>query len=142
MTSLKPQTLSALILDDHALIRDILRSHLRAMGFREVFVANTVLDAEKTIRNSRPDIVFVDWVLPVESGYSMLKKFRADKSFDDIAFVMVTGQNDVSAMTEAMQAGATSYVVKPIIGADFIGIVEVTLEWLAQQRQKATAVKG
>lgn len=135
----KPTNLSALVLDDHTLIRDILRAHLQTMGFREIFTATTVQEAEKAIRENRPDVVFVDWVLPGESGYSMMKKFREDKQFDDVAFVMVTGQNDVGAMTEAMQAGATSYVVKPIIGADFMGIVEVALEWLHEKRAKPAA---
>lgn len=138
MAEMNPNKLSALVLDDHSLIREILRSHLETMKFREIFLAKTAKEAELLIKKNRPDIVFVDWVLPGESGFKMLQDFRADPGFNTTAFIMVTAQNEVEKMTDAMMAGATSYIVKPIIQSDFINIVEVALEWLEKARTKNT----
>ncbi len=134
MNSLKPEKLSVLVLDDHAYIRDIIRSHLQNMGFKDIEVAATALEAEKMIVSKRYDIVFVDWVLPGQSGYAMMKKFREDRAFDSVAFVMVTGHAEAHNMIEAMKAGATSYIIKPLIGADFAAIVITVIEWINKFR--------
>jgi len=139
MTDLKPDRLSALILEDQAIMRDIIRSHLNNMGFHTVEVAATVAEAEQMIAAKRYDIIFVDWILPGQSGYSMMKNYREDRAYDDIAFVMVTGQAEAHSMVEAMKAGATSYIIKPIIGADFHDVVNTVIEWISTVRARAAA---
>ncbi len=142
MSDLTPSRLSALVLEDQALMRDIIRSHLTAMGFREIEVAANVGEAEKMMHLKRYDVVFVDWVLPGQSGYSMMKKFREDREYDDVAFVMVTSQAEAHYMIEAMKAGATSYIIKPIIGADFKDIVSTVIEWLGKARAQIASRKA
>ena len=137
----KPQRLSALVLEDQALMRDIIRSHLTAMGFHEVEVAATTAEAEKMMHLKKYDVIFVDWILPGQSGYSLMKKYREDRAYDDVAFVMVTSQAEAHYMIEAMKAGATSYIIKPIIGADFKDIVTTVLEWLGKARAQVASRK-
>ena len=131
---LKSHQLSALILDDQALIRSIVRENLHAMGFKDIRTAPTVLEAEKEMREKEFDIVFVDWLLPGENGISFLQRCRKQKAFDRVAFVMVTSQAEVQHVTAAMMAGATSYIIKPIVGRDFTSVVLTVIEWVNKAR--------
>lgn len=139
MTALSPSKLAVLCLDDHAIIRDILRGHLLRMGFHDIDLCKTAEEAEQLLSGKRYDIVLVDWVLPGRTGFSLLQKYRGQRSYDDVAFVMVTSQDGVSQVVDAMQAGATSYVIKPVIGKDFEEIMKTTLEWLSLARDKTRA---
>jgi DNA-binding response OmpR family regulator len=137
MTSISIPKLSVLCLDDHTIIRDILRSHLIHMGFHDIDLCATAEEADKLMTGKHYDIVLVDWVLPGRSGYALLQKYRAKREYTDVAFVMVTSQDEVSQVVDAMQAGATTYVIKPIIAKDFYDIMRTTLEWLSVMREKS-----
>lgn len=137
MAVLKSHQLSALILDDQALIRSIVRENLHSMGFRDIRTAPTVLEAEKEMREKEFDVVFVDWLLPGEDGLSFLKRCRKLKALDRVAFVMVTSQAEVQHVTASMAAGATSYIIKPIVGRDFTSVVLTVIEWVNQARSIA-----
>ena len=131
---LKAHQLSALILDDQFITRDIIRNHLVAMGFKDIRVAATVEEADKEMRWKNFDIVFVDWILPGESGIHFLQQYRRNRAYDKVAFVMVTVQAELKHVTAAMAAGATSYIIKPIIGGDFRAIVTSVIEWINNAR--------
>ncbi len=136
---LKAHQLSALILDDQSIMRDIIRSHLVAMGFNDIHVAANVEEADKEMRRKRFDIVFVDWILPGESGIYFLEQYRRNKAYDKVAFVMVTVQSELKHVTAAMAAGATSYIIKPLVGGDFQAIVSTVIEWVNMARMPKKA---
>lgn len=127
--------LSVLVLDDHMIIRQVLEQNLRGMGFTHIDVVSDYNQAQTKMQSRRYDIVFVDWILPgSKSGYALLQEYRQEREYDDIAFVMVTTETDERHMIEALKAGATSYIMKPVTPNAFQDKVHKVLEWIEKKK--------
>ena len=66
------------------------------------------------IEAQAPDVVLMDLEMPTVDGFEALRRLRADPRFKDLPVVVVTGREDVEAVDRAFEAGATSFVVKPL----------------------------
>ena len=130
MTTIDRADLKVLIVDDQEISRDLVRENLRAMGFTDIHMAETSDEGTEKISTHAYDIVFLDWMMPGKSGFLMLKDYRQNRSFDHVAFVMVTSQSNEKLMAEALKAGATAYVIKPAMPSIFRPNVETVLEWV------------
>jgi two-component system chemotaxis response regulator CheY len=119
-----------LIVDDHVVTRQMLDQYLRVMGFTDIDSVATGEDAQKHMERKHYDIVFLDWYMPGKGGFTLMQECREDRRFDDIAFVMVTAESNEKSMIEALKAGATSYIVKPITREAFEEKVARVLNWL------------
>jgi DNA-binding response OmpR family regulator len=126
--------LVALIIDDHQIIRQVLEQSLRGMGFTQIDMAANYPEAQEKMKSRHYDIVFVDWILPGKSGYSLMQEYRQEREYDDVAFVMVTTETDERHMIEALKAGATSYIMKPVTPNAFQEKVGKVLDWIAKKK--------
>lgn len=129
-----PSDLKVLVVDDHMIIRQVVEQNLRAMGFSHIDTAPDCGEAEDKFAATDYNIVFVDWILPGKSGFSMMQDYREDRKYDDVAFVMVTSESDERHMIEALKAGATSYIIKPVTPQLFQDKVGKVLEWLGKRQ--------
>ncbi len=134
----QPSDLAVLVLDDHMIIRQVVEQNLRSMGFTNIDTASNVGEAQEKIAAKPYNVMFVDWILPGKSGYSLMQECREDRKFDDVAFVMVTSESDERHMIEALKAGATSYIIKPVTQSLFVEKVNKVLEWLGKRADKAS----
>lgn len=132
-----PSELPVLVIDDHMIIRQVVEQNLRAMGFTDIDTASNCSEARDKLDAKNYRLVFVDWILPGKSGYSMMQECRQDRKYDDIAFVMVTSESDERHMIEALKAGATSYIVKPVTKEEFHEKVTKVLDWVAKRDAKS-----
>lgn len=120
-----PNDIRFLILDDVASIRNMLIVQLQQMG--QIFPpmeAETVQQALKMLESTQgtpKSIQFIlsDWNLPDDTGLSFLKKVRANSTLDNVPFLMITTEDSISNMIDAVNAGATNYMVKPWEYEDF-----------------------
>lgn len=129
--------LVVLIIDDHMIIRQVLEQNLRGMGFTKIDTASNYQEARDKMREKKYDMLLVDWILPgTKSGYVLLQECRQEREFDDTAFVMVTTETDERHMIEALKAGATSYIMKPVTPNAFTEKVNKVIDWLGKKRQK------
>jgi two-component system, chemotaxis family, chemotaxis protein CheY len=103
----------ALVIDDSKAIRAILGKMLRDMGC-EVAEAEDGRVALEVLKKEAPlDIALVDWNMPEMNGYDFVKAVRAMREYDELRLMMVTTENEISKMIEALDAGADEYVMKP-----------------------------
>ena len=103
----------ALVIDDSKAIRAILGKMLRDMGC-EVEEAEDGRVALEVLKKEAPlDIALVDWNMPEMNGYDFVKAVRAMREYDELRLMMVTTENEISKMIEALDAGADEYVMKP-----------------------------
>jgi CheY-like chemotaxis protein len=119
-----------LVVDDNVVVRKLIEVNLTTMGFKNVEVASNSSEAQDKIAATPYDIVFLDWNMPGKSGYQLMQEHREDRKFDRIAFVMVTAESQERYMREAIKAGATSYITKPITPATFAEKVGKVVAWL------------
>ncbi|MBK6870114.1 MAG: response regulator [Kineosporiaceae bacterium] len=103
----------ALVVDDSRAMRSILTRLMTNLGFDVAQAgdgaqAMAVLDA-----GARPDVILVDWNMPVMDGLTFIKKVREREDLREIALMMVTTESEQGNIVRALAAGAHEYVVKP-----------------------------
>ena len=131
--------LSFMVVDDHMLMRVTLVQYLRKLGYSEVDTAINGEDAlgkieTKLLVGAPYDIVFVDLHMPVMDGMELLRICRNNPKLANTAFVMLTGECEKQKVIEAMQAGITSYIVKPISQNILASKLENILKWVNEKR--------
>ena len=117
----------ALVADDSKTIRTILARTLKEIGFEVLEAANgrealEVIEAEKTT----VPLILLDWDMPEMNGLDLLKRLRETPEFSSMVVVMVTAQNDLDHIGEALEAGANEYVMKPFTKDVLVGKLELT----------------
>jgi two-component system, NarL family, response regulator LiaR len=116
-----------LIADDHALVREGLRTMLS--GEDDIQVIAEVRDGREALsscRELRPDLVLMDVRMPVMDGLEATKRIKEE--MPQVSVVMVTMHENPDYLFEAVKAGAAGYVLKDASGERLLGAVRRTLE--------------
>lgn len=108
--------LSVLVVDDQAFYRNLLSEVLRSLGVNNITTAVDGADALDAIENSRPTVVFADWVMPEMDGLQLTRKIRRmrDERTRMVPIIMVTANNLRSQIEEARNTGVDTFVLKPV----------------------------
>ena len=103
----------ALVVEDSSTIRMILCQYLRKLNL-EVVEASDGREALARLKEMEPpDLVLVDWNMPVMSGIDFIRAVRELRTYDHLPLVMVTTNSEADYLSEAMEAGANEYIQKP-----------------------------
>ena len=102
-----------LVVDDSAVMRQIIKKNLKELGFGELSEAENGAAGLKKAGEEPVDLIVSDWNMPNMTGLEFLKAVRADADLKGIAFIMVTSEADKEKIMEAVQAGVNQYIVKP-----------------------------
>ena len=103
---------SCLIVDDSRVIRKVARHILEAMGFA-VDEAGDGQEALARCDHAMPDVILLDWNMPIMSGLEFIKLLRRREGGDEPKVVFCTTENDIAHIRAAIDAGADEYVMKP-----------------------------
>jgi two-component system chemotaxis response regulator CheY len=103
----------ALVVEDSKTIRMILTEYLRKMGIQVVEAANGLEGLERLKEMAPPDLVLVDWNMPVMSGIDFIRAVRELHIYDPLPLIMVTTNSESDYVGTAMDAGANEYIQKP-----------------------------
>jgi two-component system chemotaxis response regulator CheY len=105
--------MQALVVDDSRAMRAILTRLLDGLGF-DVAQAGDGQEALEVLAGGvRPDVILVDWNMPVMDGLTFIKQCRAHEGYRDIVLMMVTTESEQAQIVRALAAGAHEYVIKP-----------------------------
>lgn len=107
----KNEIITALIVDDVAEMRSLLKTTLLKVGVTNIVEADSAHTALARYRESRSNIVFLDINMPGESGISLLEVLREEDKFSYV--VMVSGDSTVDNVKTTIGLGARGFVVKP-----------------------------
>lgn len=83
-----------------------------------VLKVGTGQDAIKAIVAQRPDVVFLDLILPDLHGDAVCKWVKSKPELADVNIVIVTARNDDAQLQRSFQSGCDAYVTKPIDAED------------------------
>ncbi len=104
-------SIGVLIVDDHALIADSLAAALGEDPDLEVLgVAGTAAEAYQLVGDFAPDVVLMDFRLPDDDGAAVTDRIR--EQHPGIQVLMITGYDDVEALSRAIDAGCAGYLHK------------------------------
>lgn len=101
-----------LVVDDSKVIRQVARHILETMNF-EVREASDGRQALDSCVASPPDVVLLDWNMPVMSGMDFLRALRETDIPKRPKIVFCTTENGMAHIRAAIEAGADEYVMKP-----------------------------
>jgi two-component system cell cycle response regulator len=103
-----------LVVEDSAVYRQILTSHLQDWGMSFTIAKDGSEAWELLQRPDCPKLVLLDWVLPDIDGVELCRRIRLRGAGNSYSYViLLTGKEDKKDLLEAMQAGADDYLVKP-----------------------------
>ena len=117
---------TALVVDDSKAMRMILRKTLEELGF-EVREAGNGKEALAVLAGEEKPIslALLDWNMPEMDGFELLQKVRDIREFNSMVIIMVTAQTEVERISEALDAGANEYVMKPFTKDILVGKLEL-----------------
>ena len=101
-----------LVVEDEAALATMLRYNLEKQGFR-VEEAVDGQEALTRIAEAVPDIVLLDWMLPVMSGIEVCRQIRRRPATRDLPVIMVTARTEDQDAVRGLNTGADDYITKP-----------------------------
>ena len=102
-----------LVVEDSKFQSEIFAFYLNQMGFENVTQARDGNEALNLILKDSFDLIISDWEMPNMDGLELLKNIKKTPSCKDIPFIMITILEDADSNREAMNAGASDFIVKP-----------------------------
>ena len=109
------QGLNILVVDGNAYMRKVTRMMLINLGAKSVIEAADGLAALEQIRNCDPDVMLLDWDMPLLNGMEVVRIVRSPGVFPrpNLPIIMLTNQGHRSAVVQALHAGVNEFLVKP-----------------------------
>jgi diguanylate cyclase (GGDEF)-like protein len=102
-----------LIVDDHEDNVEVIRARLETRGYQIESAADGE-EALERVRNSPPDLILLDVMMPRIDGMEVVRRIKSDESLPFIPVIMQTALDTVQHKVEGLDAGADDYVTKPI----------------------------
>jgi two-component system, chemotaxis family, chemotaxis protein CheY len=103
---------SCLIVDDSKVVRKVARRILEDLHFEIEEAADGKLAMEACLKHM-PDVILLDWNMPVMNGLEFLHALRGTSGGDAPVVVFCTTENDLAHIQQAIGAGANEYIMKP-----------------------------
>ena len=110
--------MNILIVDDSRIIRNVVKNVLEEMGIgnENIFDAPDGNAALEIIDSTSIDMLLVDWNMPNLNGLDLVRILRGRDSYKKTPIIMITSEAARYNIMEAIKAGVTDYVVKPVAG--------------------------
>lgn len=117
---------SILVVEDEADLVTLLRYNLEREGYR-VAVAQDGEEALILAKEETPDLVLLDWMLPLMSGIEVCRRLRRMPDLDQVPVIMLTARGDEGDKVRGLESGADDYITKPFSPAELIARIRAAL---------------
>jgi two-component system response regulator MtrA len=125
-----------LVVDDDTALAEMLGIVLRGEGFEPVFCA----DGERAIgafRESRPDLVLLDLMLPGKDGIEVCREIRSESG---VPIVMLTAKGDTVDVVLGLESGADDYIVKPFKPKELVARIRARIRRTDEPRPETLEI--
>lgn len=124
-----------LVVEDESAQREVLQYNLEAEGFRVVMAVNGD-EALLMVREEKPDLIVLDWMLPNVSGIEICRRVKANPETRAVPIIMLSARSEEADRVRGLETGADDYVVKPY------SVVELMARLRTQLRRTRPATMG
>lgn len=119
----KNQQLTVLIVEDEIAIVTMLRYNLEKEGFR-VLATGDGEEAVTMVKDHKPDIIVLDWMLPGMTGIEVCKQLRWNQDTKNIPIIMLSARGEEGDRIRGLDTGADDYMVKPFSPSELISRIK------------------
>jgi two-component system phosphate regulon response regulator PhoB len=115
-----------LVAEDEPAIATLIRYNLERAGF-QVLVVTDGAQALQVAGEQRPQVVLLDWMLPIMSGIEVCRQLRLSEPTRDLPVLMVTARGEESDRVQGLDTGADDYLTKPFSPAELLARIKAVL---------------
>ena len=133
--------LKILVVDDSALIRQVIADALTPRGY-EVTTAADGAEALSLLEEFPADLIIADILMPVMDGWALLERIRTATATRDVPFIFLTTERDVPKRIQGLESGADDYVCKPFSKEELLARAEGVLRRARYARPATTSEEG
>jgi two-component system chemotaxis response regulator CheY len=110
------QSLWVLVVDDNQYMRKMIRTLLVNCGVKDIYEAADGIAALDAIRTVAPDVVILDWEMPLLSGAELVRIVRSPGVFpmSDVPIIMLSSHGERWRIVEAVRLGVNEFLIKPV----------------------------
>jgi len=110
------QQLNVLVIDDNQFMRNIVRGLLGNIGVKRTYEAGDGIAGLEMIREFSPDIVVLDWEMPLLTGPELVRIVRSPGVFPmpDVPIIMLSGHVERWRIVQAVKLGVNEFLCKPV----------------------------
>src|SRR5437868_7766374 len=130
-----------LIVEDEEPLTMLLRYNLEAAGYTVESAARGD-EAELKLRESTPDLIILDWMLPGVSGIELCRRLRAQSQTAQLPIIMLTARGEESERVRGLAVGADDYIVKPFSVPELLARIAALLRRAKPERIAALLSAG
>lgn len=121
-----------LVADDEPTILKLIQSRLAANNY-EVITATNGQDAYEATRNTKPDLLILDILMPQMTGYDLVQKIKKDINLARIPIIIITARAD---MREFFDKNVCNFITKPFDPVELLHLVEESTSPSAEEREE------
>jgi len=103
---------TCLVVDDNRVIRLVARTILERLGCRVIEAADGS-EAVAQFQREMPDVMLLDWSMPVMDGLEVLRRLREEAGGDRVKVIFCSVEADLDFIRKALDRGADEYLIKP-----------------------------
>ncbi len=121
--SVRPRVL---IVEDEQALVELLRYNLEQAGYR-VSIALDGEEALAAVQDEVPDLILLDWMLPLMSGIEVCRQLRRQTVTANVPIILLTARSEETDRIRGLDAGADDYVSKPFSPAELVARIRAVL---------------
>ena len=106
-------SLKILVVDDMVGMRKFLTSRLAELGHHNITTAQNGQEAFDIIQKEKPQLVFLDVMMPKMNGFEVCQKIKMELEMDDVHIILLTAKGQEMDKEQGLSVGANEYMTKP-----------------------------
>jgi len=124
-----------MMVDDEPINMEVLQLHLESEGYNNFISTSDSREAVELTRSSQPDVLLLDLMMPLVSGFDILQELRSDPDLWQTPVIVLTSSDDPETKLKALRLGANDFLSKPVDASELALRLRNTLAAQAFQHQ-------
>ena len=111
---------TVMMVDDEPITMDVVQAYLEEAGYQNFVTVSEPAQAMELVVSENPDVLLLDLMMPVVSGFDILKEIRSNPKFQHLPVIVLTSSTDSETKLRALELGATDFLAKPVDASELV----------------------